>query len=316
LACVALLVSGVRVAFAIPADDLLRSLQPTADVNDFAGVLSSSERAGLEEKCRQLRARTGAQLGVAIVRSLEGGQIDDFAVKLFHQWRIGQENKNNGVLLLVAIEDRKAKIEVGYGLEHVLPDILAGRILREQLFPAFREQRYAAGLNAAVGRIVEIIERNEPVDAKPAPFQPIQGFPFEALIIVLLFLIFWVSPLSYSAGTLLRDKEVEPAISRVFFAVLAVVVPLCLGMPLLAQLVVAACGVVAGILGYNADRDEIDSRGRRSRRSTGRDRWFDDGPWVAPSSDWGGGGFSGGGGGSWGGFGGGSSGGGGASGGW
>src|SRR5207247_10289359 len=97
--------------------------------------------------------------------SLEGGQIDDFAVKLFARWGIGEKDKKTGVLRLVGMQDRKARIEVGYGLEPILPDALAGRILDEQLFPAFKQQRYADGLTAAVNRIVEIAERNEPAPA-------------------------------------------------------------------------------------------------------------------------------------------------------
>src|SRR6185437_11437725 len=83
----------------------------------------------------------------------------------FKQWGIGQKDQKNGILLLVAIQDRKARIEVGYGLEPILPDALAGRILNGQLFPAFKQQRYADGLTAAVNRIIEIMEKNEPAPA-------------------------------------------------------------------------------------------------------------------------------------------------------
>src|SRR5215213_4652884 len=100
----------------IPADKLLQSLRPAADVNDYAGILSPAEKTALEQRCRQLRDKNGAQLAVVVLQSLQGGQIDDFAVKLFKQWGIGQQGKNNGILLLVALDDRKARIEVGYGL--------------------------------------------------------------------------------------------------------------------------------------------------------------------------------------------------------
>src|SRR5262245_16319247 len=132
----------------LPTDRLLRSLQATADVNDFAGVLTAAQRDALEERCKQVREKTGAQLAVLTLKSLEGGHIADFAVKLCQRWVIGQKDKKNGVLLLVAIQDRKARIEVRYGLEPILPDALAGRILNDQLFPAFRQQRYADGLTA------------------------------------------------------------------------------------------------------------------------------------------------------------------------
>src|SRR4051794_30512733 len=104
----------------LPTDRLLRSLQPTADVNDFASILAPAEKESLEERCRKLREKTGAQLAVVTLKSLEGGQVDDFAVKLFKRWGIGQKDQKNGVLLLVAIQDRKARIEVGYGIEPIL----------------------------------------------------------------------------------------------------------------------------------------------------------------------------------------------------
>src|SRR5437588_865742 len=93
----------------IRADKLLKSLQPTADVNDYAGILSAAEKESLEQKCRELREKTGAQLAVVILKSLQGGQIDDFAVKLFKRWGIGQKDKKNGALLLVALDDHKAR---------------------------------------------------------------------------------------------------------------------------------------------------------------------------------------------------------------
>ena len=103
LLSIVVLVGLVRQAGAIPSDDLLKSLKPTADVNDFAGLLTRAERESLEDRCRLLRDRTGAQLAVVTLKSLEGGEIDDFAVKLFKQWGIGQKDKRNGLLLLVAI---------------------------------------------------------------------------------------------------------------------------------------------------------------------------------------------------------------------
>src|SRR4051812_18826603 len=153
---------SIAQAFAIPADELLSSLRPNADVNDFAGVLSPNERENLEARCRQLRERTGAQLAVVTLKSLEGGQVDDFAVKLFKHWGVGQKDKKNGVLLLVAIADRKARIEVGYGIEPLIPDALAGQIIDRDLVPQFRKQHYAAGLQAAVNSICQRIETGAP----------------------------------------------------------------------------------------------------------------------------------------------------------
>ncbi len=299
-------------SFAIPTDELLRSLRPTADVNDFAGILTAEQKNALEEKCRQVRQQTGAELAVVVVKSLEGGQVDDFAVKLFEHWKIGKAGKDNGVLLLVAIQDRKARIEVGYGLEPILPDILAGQILREQLFPEFRQQKYFEGLSATVNRIAEIIQRNEPAHVAKQP--PAQHFSPGGILIFCFFLFVLSVPPAYAAGNLLRFGDVPRAISQLPGPGIALLLSLLLGSPFIATIGVIISSLIAGVFGFASDQSGGNSRGRRYRRSS--PGWFG-GPFSSGGgTTWGGGGFSGGAGGSWGGFGGGRSGGGGASGGW
>ena len=135
------------------SDVLLARLQPQGYVNDFAGVLPAPQRAALETFLTEFERQTGVEIAVVAVSSLDGGEVDDFTNRLFQKWRVGKKGKDNGVMILAAIQDRKARIEVGYGLEGVLPDALAGRILREQMFPLFKQGRYDAGLERAV-RIV------------------------------------------------------------------------------------------------------------------------------------------------------------------
>lgn len=292
---------------AAPFDDLLHSLRPTGDLNDFAGVLSARERDALEQRCRLLRERSGAQLAVVVLRSLQGGQVDDFTVKLFQKWGVGQAGKNNGVMLLVALEDRQARIEVGYGLEPVLPDALAGRILQEQLFPAFRQQQYAAGLSAAVHRIAEIVERNEPA---PADVRNPNRVPLEGVICFWLFIMVWVSPPSLALGVSLRSRQTLAALFLLLFPAFAMYFAVLSGMPRLTLVWIAAWTLGAALFGYFAR--PVATWSGRGGRNTGSG-W----DWNFGGGTWSGGGFSGGSsGGSWGGFGGGSSGGGGASGGW
>lgn len=154
--------SGAALAQVIPADALLQRLEPAGHVNDLASLLNEGERSAMEQRLVQLRQQKGAEVAVVLLPSLDGGQIDDFANKLFQKWGLGKKDEDNGLLLLVAVEDRKARIEVGYGLEAILPDALAGRILDEHLFPAFKRQQYAEGLDQAVQQIVARIERGEP----------------------------------------------------------------------------------------------------------------------------------------------------------
>ncbi len=146
----------------ISADQMRKGLEHTGNVNDFAKVLSSVERADLESRCLNLRKKTGASLVIVTIESLQGGDIDDFANKLFNQWGIGQKGKDDGLLLLVAVRDHKFRIEVGYGLEPIIPDALGLRILNEELPDRFRQARYADGLRAAIVRLTQLVERRQP----------------------------------------------------------------------------------------------------------------------------------------------------------
>lgn len=296
-----------RAAAAIPADELLQSLAHDGDVNDFAGILSEAEEEALEQRCRLLRERNGAQLVVVTLRSLEGGDIDDFTVKLFERWGVGDAERDDGLMLLVAIDDRKGRLEVGYGLEPVLPDSLAGRVLDQQLFPAFREQRYAAGLTAAVERIAEIVEKGEPAPQQGAN----EGIPGEALVCLLPFLILYTGLPSLIIGVSLRGKAIGPVVFLLVFVGFGHFFAITAGAPVWALVLLAGFDLAAVALGYFAKSSRISSpRGsRRSSSDWGGWHWGSSG---SGGSSWSGGGFSGGGGG----FGGGSSGGGGASGSW
>jgi uncharacterized protein len=155
--------------FAAQPDDLLDSLKPQGAVNDYAGVIDSQSRQAIAALSDELRAKTGAFLVVATVKSLEGGAIDDFANRLFERWGIGQKGEDKGLLILAAIEDRQYRIEVGYGLEGAVPDALAGRIGRELLIANFRQGRYGQGLTAAATFIAERIADDAGVELGGLP---------------------------------------------------------------------------------------------------------------------------------------------------
>jgi uncharacterized protein len=304
--CVAFALAIAPPARATPSDDLRKSLRHTGHVNDFAGLLPAAEKEALEARCRQLRERTGAELAVVTLRSLQGGQIDDFANKLFAEWGIGQKGRNNGLLLLVAMDERRARIEVGYGLEPIIPDVLAGRIIDNQLRPQFREQRYAAGLSAAVNALVELVEKGEPADRTALAAEEALG-----VLPTLLFLALFVAIGGFSIGSGLGLRNV----AAVLFGLMFAGVPLMMGIMeagILGPVLHAPLAILASIFGWNSVRNKT---ARKYRRRYSNTPWTWGGPTFSTGGGWtsgGGGGFSGG----WGGFGGGSSGGGGASGGW
>lgn len=127
---------------------------------------------------------------VAIFRSLEGESLEDYSIRLAQKWRIGQKSLDNGVILLIFVDDRKMRLEVGYGLEPVIPDIVAGALIRETLAPRFREQRYAAGIEAAVDAIYGRVA-GESGPKAPAPSAP-RGRPLPPAAVLVLLLIFGV----------------------------------------------------------------------------------------------------------------------------
>jgi len=293
---------------AVPADELLKSLRPSADVNDYADILTGEQKKLLEARCKELRAKSGAQLAVVTVKSLDGGQIDDFANKLFSHWGIGEKGKNNGLLLIVAMEDRKARVEVGYGLEPVLPDALAGRVLNQNLFPAFKQKQYFEGLQASVNRLCEIVEKGEPASAADHLTEEPLGLGEQLLMTG--FLSLFVAAGSFVGGIGLRSKVFPIILFGCVFAGLPFLVGFLMAPPL-APIVHAMVGVLMGILGWMFGAGDRSGRGGRS---SGNWIWFDTSGGTWSSGDWSSssGGFSS----DWGGFGGGSSGGGGASGGW
>jgi len=138
--------------FQIRAQQIPEAPNPPRLVSDFAGVLSESEKAALEVKLLAWEDSTSNQLAIVLVRSLDGYDVADFSVRLAEKWGIGSK-KNNGILLLVAMDDRKSRIEVGYGLEGRITDAVSRRILADYLKPAFRENQYFEGLNQACDQL-------------------------------------------------------------------------------------------------------------------------------------------------------------------
>jgi len=126
-------------------------------VVDAAGVLDPSIRAGLVARLAALEAQSTDQLVIATVKSLQGETVEDYALQLFREWRLGQKGKNNGVLLLVAPTERKVRIEVGYGLEGTLTDAVAKLIIAQTIVPRFRANDFAGGIVQGTDDIVGVL---------------------------------------------------------------------------------------------------------------------------------------------------------------
>ncbi|HKE23481.1 MAG TPA: TPM domain-containing protein [Bryobacteraceae bacterium] len=129
-----------------------KTLKPQGYVSDFAGVVDPTSRARLETYGAQVEKATGVQMALVTIRSLEGEPIEDVANTIFRAWGVGQKGKNEGMMLLLAVNDRRSRLEVGYGLEPIIPDGLAGSMLRE-MRPALRRGDYGDALVAAAETI-------------------------------------------------------------------------------------------------------------------------------------------------------------------
>jgi uncharacterized protein len=120
--------------------------KPEGFVNDFAGVVSYNTKNTVHSLAYELQQKSGAQLAVVTVKSLEGLAVEDYAWKLFENWGIGEKGTDTGVLLLVAPNDKKLRIEVGYGFEGAIPDGLAGEIIRKDIIPYFKKGEMDQGI--------------------------------------------------------------------------------------------------------------------------------------------------------------------------
>lgn len=159
-------------------------------VVDEAEILSPQAEQSLDTRLEQLEGQTGAQVVVLTVPSLEGDPLEDYALRVADTWKLGGAERDDGVLMLIARDDRQMRLEVGYGLEGTIPDILAGRILDQAVRPRFREGDFDAGVAAGVDKVAALIRGEQPEAVLPEPAS--RGVPIAGCLpaLVWIFLIF------------------------------------------------------------------------------------------------------------------------------
>jgi uncharacterized protein len=138
----------------VPAFALEVPERPEGRVTDHTGTLSQNEIAALEQKLAAFERETTNQTAVLLIPSLEGDNLEDYSIRLAEKWKIGQKGKNNGVILLVVKNERRLRIEVGYGLEGAIPDALAGFIIRNDIAPQFKAGQFYGGIDAGITAIM------------------------------------------------------------------------------------------------------------------------------------------------------------------
>jgi uncharacterized protein len=139
-------------------------------VTDTTGTLDDAERTAIEQRLVAFEARKGAQIAVLIVTTTAPESIEEYALRAAETWQIGRAGVDDGVVLVVALNDRRLRFEVGYGLEGAVPDAIARRIIAETIAPRFYENDYAGGLEAGLDALISIID-GEPLPA-PVAQQP------------------------------------------------------------------------------------------------------------------------------------------------
>src|SRR5699024_11077876 len=130
--------------------------QPTGMVNDFADMLPPSQQQRLEQKLRNYRDTTTNVLAIATIADLQGYNIQRVGTWLFNEWKMWHEDRYNGVLILIAPKEQKIRIEVGYGLEGAITDMMGGRIIRQLIAPEFKQANYYVGLDKATTAMIQL----------------------------------------------------------------------------------------------------------------------------------------------------------------
>ena len=162
-------------------------------VSDFAGLLKQADKTTITNFARELEKKTTAQLAVVTVQSTQPETIQGFSVRLFDQWKIGQKDKENGALILIAVNDRKAWITTGYGLEGAIPDVIANKVVQERMIPHFKIGQYSQGIIEGSIFVISLIAKEYDVQITGKETQVYQtvhrkSSPLQALFTILIFI--------------------------------------------------------------------------------------------------------------------------------
>lgn len=251
-------------------------------VNDLAGLLLPTTVTQIENGLRYIEQEDSTQIVVLIITSLEGDNLEEFSIRVAEEWKIGQKGLDNGALLLISKEDRKVRIETGYGLEGLLTDLKAGRIIRNIILPQFRKGNFDQGVIDGVSAMIATVKGEFSPDELP------QGTKSSDDHMGFFIMLFFVLSL---LGNLMRKKKVLAAISG------GVVAPalgaLFLSFSWKVFFILIPIGMIGGLLATSLGS----AKSGRSRRGRRRGQWNGGGIGYGGRSGGFGGGFSGGGGG-------------------
>lgn len=180
-----LLITGWQVQ----AQDIPPRPNPPRAVNDFAGVLLGNESDMLEQKLRAYNDSTSSQIVIVTMKTIGDYESSEVAIKILREWGIGTKGKNNGIVILAAIDDRKVRIETGYGMEGVIPDAIANRIIDEAIEPNFKEKQYYRGLDEATDKLIKAAAGEFRADPKKSGRSNNRNALFMGVFVIIIILL-------------------------------------------------------------------------------------------------------------------------------
>ena len=247
--------------------------EPNGRVNDFAGILDTATTTQIAAIVREAERLTSAEIAVATVTSLDGMSVEEYANRLFHEWGVGKKDRDNGILLLVAPHERKVRIEVGYGLEPVLPDGLAGEIIRTDVLPRFRQDDYAGGTLAAVTRLAGILQRGHVLtDDERRQLDQASTDDRPPMILMIPFFGLFVAIGAFMIGAGLKSKTIFPLMFGAFFGGLPFLMSL---LPFFnaPPLILGSLALLMGVVGYRKSDPETWRRTMTPSKSGDKGGW-------------------------------------------
>jgi uncharacterized protein len=215
-------------------------------VTDQTATLTREQQAGLERMLQEFEARKGAQLAVLLVKTTAPEPIEQYALRVAEQWKVGRKKVDDGAILVIAKDDRALRIEVGYGLEGVLNDATASRIIREVIVPRFREGDFYGGINAGLDRMIRLIDGEPlPEPARTAPAA--QGGAMQMLPVLLVVALIGGAILRAMLGRFLGAAATGGAVAFVAWMIAGA-----LAIALLAGLLAFLFTLIGGGMGRRA----------------------------------------------------------------
>ncbi len=185
----------------------VNELKPQGFVNDFANLLSPQAHSLIEQDLQKFEKQTTVEISLAVIDSLDGDSIENKAVAMFKEWGIGKKGKDNGVLLLIARQDREARIEVGYGLEPYITDGRAGEIIRNDIIQNFKNENYDEGVKEALKDIEGYIIQAQPETSQEVARRSIRSIILQIFATQFSFFLF-IFFLIYIGNFLARSKSI------------------------------------------------------------------------------------------------------------